>query len=125
MVARAKGLLVQEEQQQEALSTTTVTSTYPCALVMPRDRHDNGKAGIMKIKIFPTREEILSDETDFLPLTDFEQPHFLADQAERHIDTHFRLLRHDTFGELKDLLGGLMHAVENDPTNPRANFGGF
>jgi Zinc finger C-x8-C-x5-C-x3-H type (and similar) len=125
MVARAKGLLVQEEEQEGALTTTTVTSSYPRALVMPRDRHDNDKADITKIKIFPTREEILSDEASFLPSTDLYQPHFLADQVERHIDTHFRLLRHDTFGELTDLLGGLMRAVENDPTNPRLKFGDF
>lgn len=125
MVARAKGLLVQEEEQQEALPTTTGTSTYPRPLEMPRDRHDNDKADITKIKIFPTREEILSDQPDFLPSTDLDQRHFLADQAERHLDTHFRLLRHDTFGELKDLLGGLMYAVENDPTNPKLNFRDF
>lgn len=128
IVARAKGLLVQEEEQQEAPPTTTVTSTYPRSLVKPRDRHDNDKADITRIKIFPTREEILSEGADFLPSTDLDQPHFLTDQAERHIDTHFRLLRYDTFGELKDALGGLMHAVENDPTclnNPKLNFGDF
>ncbi|KAF2175097.1 hypothetical protein K469DRAFT_724434 [Zopfia rhizophila CBS 207.26] len=94
-----------EEEQQEAPPTTTVTSTYPRSLT-----------DITKIKIFPTREEILSDKADFLPLTDLEQPHFLTDQAERHIDTHFRLLRYDTFRELKDALKGLMHAL---------NFGDF
>jgi hypothetical protein len=127
IVARAKGLLVQEEQQ-EASPTSTATSTYPRNLVMPRDRHDNDKADITKIKIFPSREEILSDGPDFLPSTDLDQPHFLTDPAERHIDTHFRLLRYDTFGELKEALGCLMHAVETDPTclkNPKLNFGDF
>ncbi|RMZ85019.1 hypothetical protein DV738_g273, partial [Chaetothyriales sp. CBS 135597] len=125
MVARAKGLLAQEEEQHGPLPTITLTSTYPRDLVMPGDRHDNDKADMTKIKIFPTTEEILSDEADFLPSTDVDQPHFLTDRAERHIDTYFRLLRHDIFGELKDILGGLMHAVQNDPTNPRLNFGDF
>lgn len=125
MVARAKGLLRQEEEEHEALSNAEVKSTYPRTLQMPRDRHDNDKADITKISIFPTHEEIVSDETDFLPSTDLNLPHFLADQAERHIDTHFRLLRHDTFGELKDVLGSLMRAVENDPAHPRLNIRDF
>ncbi|KAF1993893.1 NFX1-type zinc finger-containing protein 1 [Amniculicola lignicola CBS 123094] len=128
IVDRAKGLLVQEEEQHEASPAITVTSTYPRNLVVPRDRHDNDKADITKIKIFPTRQEILSEEAEFLPSTDLDQPHFLTDPTERHIDTHFRLLRYDTFGELKEALGGLMHAVENDPTclnNPKPNFGDF
>ena len=96
IVARAKGLLAQEEEHQELpLTTTTNTSTYPRSFVMPRDRHDNDKADITRIKIFPTREEILSDEAEFLPSSDFDQPHYLTDQAERHIDTNFRLLRYD------------------------------
>ncbi|KIW22051.1 uncharacterized protein PV07_12556 [Cladophialophora immunda] len=125
VVSRAKGLLVQEGEQQEALPTGTATSRYPHTLVMPRDRHDNDKADMTKIKIFPTRAEILSDEPEFLPSTDPDVAHFLDDQAERHLDTHFRLLRYDTFGELKDLLGGLMQAVEDDPTNPKLNLGDF
>ncbi|EXJ78660.1 hypothetical protein A1O1_09061 [Capronia coronata CBS 617.96] len=125
MVARANGLLVPEEEQLEAISKFTGVSSYPRALVMPRDRHDNNKTDITKIKVFPTRDEILSDEADFLPSTDLDSHHFLADQAERHIDTHFRLLRHDTFGELKDVLGGVIHAVENDQNHPRLDFGDF
>lgn len=128
IVDRAKGLLVQEEEQHEAFPTITATSTYPRNLVIPRDRHDNDKADITKIKIFPTREEILNEEAEFLPSTDLNQPHFLTDPTERHIDTHFRLLRYDTFGELKEALGGLMHAVEINPAclnNPKQNFGDF
>ncbi|KEF56837.1 uncharacterized protein A1O9_07027 [Exophiala aquamarina CBS 119918] len=124
MVARAKGMLLNDGEQEELPSTTT-GSSYPRSITMPRDRHDNDKADITRMKIFPTNEEIISDEPDFLPSTDLDQPHFLTDQAERHIDTHFRLLRHDTFGELKNLLGGLMHAVKNDPLNPKFNFGNF
>lgn len=48
--------------------------------------------------------------------TDVDQPHFLADPARRHLDTHFRLLRHDIFGELKQIVGALMTAVDIDPS---------
>jgi hypothetical protein len=60
-----------------------------------------------------------------LPSTDPDQPHFLADPAGRHLDTHFRL-RHDIFGVLKQALGGLLLAIENDPAllhNPKPSLG--
>lgn len=126
VVARANGLLAQEE---DGTHVETVTkSTYPRNLVMPRDRHDNDKPDIVNVKIFPTSEEIMSDAIDFLPSTNPDQPHFLQDKVERHIDTCFRLLRHDIFGELKTALGLLLHAVQNDPAyirNPKLSLGDF
>jgi hypothetical protein len=115
MIARANGLLNHEEPRLSGVSTTVVTSTYPREIALPGDRHDNDKMDITKIKILPTEDEVRSDHVEFLPSTDPDQPHFLADPAERHLDTHFRLLRHDIFGKLKQALGGLMTAVENDP----------
>ncbi|KAF2704119.1 P-loop containing nucleoside triphosphate hydrolase protein [Pleomassaria siparia CBS 279.74] len=128
IVNRAKGLLNQEEEEHEASPGITVTSTYPRRLVIPGGRHDNDNADITKIKIFPTLEEILSEEAEFLPPTDLDQPHFLADPTERHIDTHFRLLRYDCFGELKEALGGLVYSVLNNPAclnSPKLTFGDF
>jgi hypothetical protein len=116
MIARANGLLNHEEEQQvNGATIPLIASTYPREVVLPGDRHDNDKLDITKIKILPTQDEIRSDHEEFLPSTDLDQFHFLADPAERHIDTHFRLLRHDIFGELKEALGRLMIAVENDP----------
>ncbi|KAH8708353.1 hypothetical protein GQ44DRAFT_777219 [Phaeosphaeriaceae sp. PMI808] len=92
---------------------------------MPGERHDKDKAGITKVNIFPTRAEIMSDVREFLPSTDPDQPHFLISKPERHIDTHFDLLRHDAFGKLKDALGDLMKNIISDPnqlTNPRLAF---
>jgi hypothetical protein len=127
MIARANGLLSKgEEPQENGISTEVVISTYPRDIIMPRDRHDNDKVDITKIKILPTEDEIRSNYAEFLPSTDPDQLHFLADPAQRHIDTHFRLLRHDIFGELKQALGGLMAAVENDPNllnNPKLSLG--
>jgi hypothetical protein len=79
---------------------------------------------ITKIKILLTYNEIRSTYMEFLPSTNPDQLHFLGDPAERHLDTHFRLLRHNIFGELKQALNAIMIAVENDPallTNNKLN----
>ena len=124
VVARASGLLCEATLEEQ--STPVLRSTYPRDIAMPGERHDNDKADIAKIKIFPTRAEIMSDAREFLPSTDPDQPHFLTSKLERHIDTHFRLLRHDNFGKLKYALGGLMKNVVDEPnqlTNPRLELG--
>ncbi|XMA08203.1 hypothetical protein WAI453_000994 [Rhynchosporium graminicola] len=53
-------------------------------------------------------------------------PHFLSDQAQRHLDTRFRLLRHGIFGELKEALAGLILTAEQNFSlieNPWVNLG--
>ncbi|OAG00907.1 NFX1-type zinc finger-containing protein 1 [Paraphaeosphaeria sporulosa] len=128
VVDRANGLLAQEEEVQELLQPSAAPSSYPRTIDIPRDRHDNDKADISQMEIFPTREEIMSDIPEFLPLADKDQPHFILDPAQRHVDTNFRLLRYDTFGELKEALGNLMHAIEAGPEalrNPKLSFGDF
>jgi hypothetical protein len=115
-IARANGLLNYEEPLVNGVSTTVVTSTYPRDIIVPGDRHDNDNTDITKIKILPTENEIRSNHLEFLPSTNLDQPHFLNDQAERHLNTHFQLLRHDIFGELKEALRGLMIAIKEDPT---------
>ncbi|OAL52703.1 hypothetical protein IQ07DRAFT_535610 [Pyrenochaeta sp. DS3sAY3a] len=126
VVARASGLLTEEDDTKSTADlSSALRSTYPRDIVVPGERHDNDKTDITDISIFPTREEILSDAKEFLPSTDPDEPHFLTSKLERHIDTHFRLLRHDTFGRLKEDLGGLMKSIVNDPhhhVNPRLNF---
>ena len=117
MVARANGLLQdQHEQPVGGVSTSVVASTYPRQLILPQGRHDNDNMDITKIKILPTEDEIRSDHPVFLPSTDLDQPHFLTDHIQRHLDTHFRLYRHDCFGEVVDALGSALVATENDPT---------
>ncbi|KAG4428093.1 hypothetical protein IFR05_016422 [Cadophora sp. M221] len=101
---------------QIVILTAVVTSTYPRDIIVPGDRHDNDNTDITKIQILPTEMEIRSNLPEFLPSTDLDQPHFLNDRAERHLDTQFRLLCHDIFGESKETLGGVMIAIENDPT---------
>lgn len=117
IVARTNGLLQdQDEQPVGGVSTSVVASTYPRQLILPQGRHDNDNMDITKIKILPTEGEIRSDHPVFLPSTDLDQPHFLTDRVQRHLDTHFRLYRHDCFGEVVDALGRALIATENDPT---------
>ncbi|TGO88166.1 hypothetical protein BPOR_0179g00040 [Botrytis porri] len=125
MIARAKGLLYQEDQQQVDGVSTTIVSTYPREINLPQGRHDNDQMDITSIMILPSEEEIRSEAVEFLPSTDVDQPHFLADPAARLLDTHFRLLRHDIFGELKSVLGGLILSIEAEPSvleNSRLHF---
>jgi len=117
MVARANGLLFTASTGEDGDYARLVskTSSYPRDLVLPSDRHDNDKLDMAEIVIFPTRDEIMSDAKEFLPFTDPDQPHFLEDPTQRHIDTHFRLFRHDCFGALKCTLSNLIHTVSRDP----------
>ena len=116
-VARTSGLLQdQDERPVGGVSTSVVASTYPRQVILPQGRHDNDNMDIMKIKILPTEGEIRSDHPVFLPSTDLDQPHFHTDRVQRHLDTHFRLYRHDCFGEVVDALGRALIATENDPT---------
>ena len=117
IIARANGLLADlEPPHVDGVSTTVVKSTYPRQLIVPGGHHDNENADITKIKILPTEDEIQSDYPEFLPSTDLDQPYLLNDPVARHLDTHFRLLRHDIFGELKEALGGLIYSVTDNPT---------
>jgi hypothetical protein len=116
MIARERGLVQEDEDSdddQPAILQGVATS-YPRDLVVPNDRHDNDKKDITDIIIFPARDEIMSDAKEFLPSTDVDQPHFITNQVERHIDTQFRLLRHDIFGEQKKALANFMQAVAED-----------
>lgn len=125
MVARANDLLVHDDGSHVENVTK---SAYPRNLVMPRNRHDNDKPDIVDVKVFPTYKEIMSDAIEFLPSTELDQPHYLQNKVERHIDTCFRLLRHDTFGELKTALAFLLHTIQIDPTcisKPKISLGDF
>jgi hypothetical protein len=82
---------------------------------VPGGHHDNDNIDITKIKILPTEDEIRSDHPEFLPTTDINQPSFLSNPVERHLDTLFRLLHHDIFGEFKEALAGLMNVISDDP----------
>ncbi|KAF2856036.1 hypothetical protein T440DRAFT_96542 [Plenodomus tracheiphilus IPT5] len=127
LVTGAQELLaVHSVDSDSDASDDGIVSFYPRDLVIPSGRHDNDKKNIADITVFPTRDEIMSDAKDFLPFTDPDQTHFLEDPVQRHIDTYFRLARHDVFGDQKALLAGVMHAVAQDSNalkNPKLAIG--
>jgi hypothetical protein len=108
MVDRAQGSLAMGVDVASSEHTDVLLSHYPRVVVSPGGRHDNDKADITKIAIFPSREELLCDFQKFPPSCDPEHSHFLTNKFDRHIDTQFRLLRHDVFGDLNDVLGRLL-----------------
>ncbi|KAK8143852.1 hypothetical protein G3M48_006653 [Beauveria asiatica] len=125
VVGRARGLLIVDDAGATDFADTPA-SAFPRVLHPPGGRHDNDNSDIAVIKIFPTRAEILSEAAEFLPSTDLEQPHFLSNKSQRHIDTLFRLLRQDTFGELKDVLASTLRLAEANRSHldsPKLSFG--
>lgn len=119
LITRAQSLIADKTLDDSSTADDEGnTSFYPRDLIVPSNRFDNDKKDIVEIVLFPTRDEIMSDAKEFLPYTDRDQPHFLEDPVQRHIDTFFRLLRHDIFGELKGALAGIMHAITQNPTAP-------
>jgi hypothetical protein len=87
---------------------SAIQSTFPMEVIIPGGNHDNDFADITKIEIFPTLGEVTSDVAEYLPTTDFTRAHFLADSVQRHLDAAFRLLRHDIFGPLKEVIGSVL-----------------
>lgn len=117
LLARSQGLLADMNMDESnAADEYNNASSYPRDLIVPSGRFDNDKKDIADIVLFPTRDEIMSDAEEFLPYTNPDQPHFPDDPVQRHIDTFFRLLCHNIFGELKGALVGVMHTITQEPT---------
>jgi hypothetical protein len=109
LINSANRSLVSPRAPKETLQMTgEVLSSFPMNMQIPGGRHDNDLAEISQVQILPTHGEIVSDNSEYLPSTNFLQPHFLADPLQRYIDTTFRLLRHDIFGSAKDVLRDLL-----------------
>src|SRR5690606_11828397 len=91
-----------------APTAPSIRSTFPTEIALPGGRHDNDFAHISQIQILPTYNEIDCDVPERLPPSDFTLPHLLDDPVHRHIDSALRLLRHDIFGPVKDVLKDLL-----------------
>ncbi|KAK0821171.1 hypothetical protein LTR75_000972 [Friedmanniomyces endolithicus] len=63
-------------------------------------RHDNDHVDIRQISILPTLQENQSPRNEYLPLADPREWHIGG--LEGLLDRHFRLLREDTVGQLRD-----------------------
>lgn len=77
-------------------------SDFPGHLSADGRRHGNDHADIAKISIMPNYEEIMSDRSEYLPVTDPEQWH--RQGISGRLDREFRLLREDTVGQLRDVV---------------------
>lgn len=109
MVDGARGRLASNKKVDAIIrSANIIQSTFPLQVVIPGGKHDNDFADISKIEIFPTLGEIMSGDPEYLPVTDFTQSHFLDDPVQRHIDSAFRLLRHDIFGPFKEAISAIL-----------------
>ncbi|THZ26748.1 hypothetical protein D6C91_02505 [Aureobasidium pullulans] len=74
--------------------------SHPGRLVNGSPRHDNDFESIEDIQIMPTSEEIQSTHAEYLPLQDPSSWH--KQGIPGLLDRHFRLLREDTIGQLRD-----------------------
>ncbi|KAL9094875.1 MAG: hypothetical protein Q9165_002824 [Trypethelium subeluteriae] len=81
-------------------------------------RHDNDSDNICDIKIMPTSQEIQSERDEFLPLRDPSTWHLRG--LPGLLDWHFRLLREDTVGQLRDEVAAEFKRMQNpDANRPR------
>lgn len=78
-------------------------------------RHDNDHDDISRISILPTASEVLSERTEYLPVRDPRHLHLGG--LKGLLDRHFRLLREDTIGQLRDSVRAEIDALR-DPSAP-------
>lgn len=82
----------------------------------PGGRHDNDHDDICRIRIVPTSQEILSFQPEYLPTKDPRQWH--VGGVNGLLERHFRLLREDTIGKLRDAVRcGLDSSHQDLPGN--------
>ncbi|KAJ2982503.1 hypothetical protein NUW58_g6426 [Xylaria curta] len=95
-------------------ATFVLRRDLPGELSTEGPRHDNDHADCTKIRILPTMSEIMSTRQDYRPFYDPSQLHLPGVQGL--IDRHFRLLREDTVGQLKDAVSCEFDRL-NNPQN--------
>jgi hypothetical protein len=87
-----------------------LTRSLPGRLANGRPRHNNDFDTIHDIQIMPTSEEIQSTHAEYLPSQDPSTWHKRG--VEGLLDRHFRLLREDTIGQLRDSARVELEALE-------------
>ncbi|KAI5863739.1 P-loop containing nucleoside triphosphate hydrolase protein [Durotheca rogersii] len=87
---------------------------FPGALSIAGPRHDNDSDDITKIQILPTMSEIMSVRADYRPLSDPSTLHLPGIRGL--IDRHFRLLREDMVGQLKEAICEQLSVSEHPET---------
>lgn len=91
---------------------------YPGGLSLNGPRHDNDDEDITKIRVLPTWQEVQSLRPEYLPVSDPSTWHKQGIQGL--LDRHFRLLREDTVGQLRDVI----HAEVARMQDPDGAFSG-
>ncbi|KAK4996795.1 hypothetical protein LTR66_003664 [Elasticomyces elasticus] len=86
-----------DDAQQPKFALTT---DPPGDLSSEGPRHDNDHQNIRHIRIMPTAQEVQSLRNEYLPTTTPAQWHVQG--LRGLLDRHFRLLREDTVGQLRD-----------------------
>lgn len=89
------------------IETTLRLSTMPdspmvLAIPRPGGRHDNDLDDFRKISIFPTRDELLSNELPFMLTMDQVMAVDNDKRIAAHLDNQFRLLREDMLAEVRE-----------------------
>ena len=86
-----------------ASSTNNNTTTAACWVtdtIPPGGRHDNDHINFRDIELIPTQEEIVSEQTPWLPLASGENA-IIKDETARMLDSNFRLLREDAISTFR------------------------
>ncbi len=93
----------------QQLAVFELTRELPGQLRDQGPRHDNDHVHIADIAIMPTKNELEAHETDYLPVNDPRYLHLSG--LERLVDRHFRLLREDSVGQLRDAVRFELHQL--------------
>ncbi|CCT63148.1 uncharacterized protein FFUJ_00231 [Fusarium fujikuroi IMI 58289] len=75
MVISAKEFFDSVEASDKRRGKQPIISTFPKNIEYPGGRHDNDFADITKIAILPTYGEVVSEQEEYLPSTNFTDPH--------------------------------------------------
>lgn len=87
----------------DAVHSSCFTAEAPgTAAAKAGGRHDNDFVDFRQIAIFPTRDELLSDEQPFLLPADDVFQGGVTDPVAVYLDNQFRLLREDLLAELRE-----------------------
>ncbi|KAI9755731.1 MAG: hypothetical protein M4579_004161 [Chaenotheca gracillima] len=81
------------------------SSHQPDGSDAPGGRHDNDHVDFRQISLFPTADELTSTELPFLlTADDLEDPKRSDSRLAQHLENHFRLLREDMLGDMREEL---------------------
>lgn len=89
----------------------TLRRDLPGKLSTEGPRHDNDSDDITEIRILPTMSEIMATRDDYRPFHDPTQLHLPGIQGL--IDRHFRLLRDDMIGQLKECVNEELRLLDH------------